>query len=177
MSMTISRVAQGDGKRFVLWTSRILWEKPHAFKANYLGCPDRSMASSQDLAVKPVRTVCSYCKRVLVSRQEIGQLADMVLSNLADSGYPLLDEATKSIPIIGLRGKLGQQIGYQEVGHVWLTPTQYAQAFLSDDIIINHGLCELCYREIVFHFYPEHLRGTLVLDGAAMSPPSVYIVG
>ncbi|KXS11102.1 hypothetical protein M427DRAFT_61189 [Gonapodya prolifera JEL478] len=148
MRMTVVGITGTNGKKLVVWISTILSETPHPRRANYLGRKALPVASPGELQAKPVRTVCTYCKRILVTVKEINQLADLVLLTMVDSGYPLMDDsATGKVPIIGLRGKLGQHAS-NTVDHAWLTPTQYADAFISSDIIINHGICEICYDEI-----------------------------
>jgi hypothetical protein len=51
---------------------------------------------------------------------------------------------------------MGQQYSSTgQVTHLWLTSKQYYGTFLTDDIVINHGICELCYEEIAMLFTPQ----------------------
>ncbi|KAI8811012.1 hypothetical protein BJ742DRAFT_799479 [Cladochytrium replicatum] len=166
MSMTITTMslpglAAASGK-IILWLSRILYEKPLPTPALYLGLdsvpsPPASSSSSSSAGMPKTRSVCSYCKRILVSRREISELASSFLANnnITTSPFPFL--SPESIPIIGLRGKLGLHFDSPTIAeyfvsraasggdtswpptpslgdlwspdHVWLTPSQYYEVF------------------------------------------------
>jgi hypothetical protein len=157
MSMTVNRLAQGADDKFVLWSSKIIHEQPLSCQAPYLNAP-----ASADSP----HTVCSFCKRILVSRKEIAPQAleivdQWVKDNWTDVTQPLID-ANAGVPVFGLRGKQGQHWEEsKDVGHVWMTPTQYYglgnQVPDVSESTINHGCCALCYRECAQALFPQFL--------------------
>ncbi|KAJ1534030.1 hypothetical protein HK096_004439 [Nowakowskiella sp. JEL0078] len=160
MSMQICGLSLGHTK-LVLWLSRILYEKPKPVPALYM-----RPKSHERIA----RTVCTYCHRVLVSRKEL----DVRVSEVLVDPKPLVDQIS-ALPVLGLRGRLGQHLWvgkraaeilgdtgkYSEFGvspeHVWLTPEQFYGAVDSriDDSSANYGICELCHYEMMAAFFPD----------------------
>jgi len=157
MSMTVNRLAQGAEDKFVLWSSKILHETPLACKAPYLDAP-----ASPDSP----HTVCSFCKRLLVTRKDIspqalGLVDSWVKNNWTENSQPLVDHAS-GVPGLGARGKAGQHWEESKnVNHVWMTPAQYyglgKQVPDVSKVPINHGCCSLCYRECATAFFPQFL--------------------
>ncbi|KAJ3329588.1 hypothetical protein HDU93_000870 [Gonapodya sp. JEL0774] len=157
MMMSVIGMTGAGGMKLIVWISKILYERPHPRRATYLAQKPYEMATSDDLRDKPIRTVCSYCKRILVTTNEIGQLANLVLQTMIDVGVPIMDHVdAHDIPILGLSGKLGLQ-KLNNMGHVWLNPAEYASSFLSSDMVLRHGVCEVCYSEIANFFYADRV--------------------
>jgi hypothetical protein len=158
MSMTVSKLSNSSTFKWILWRSQVISEKTLAVPQSYLDSPALPVCPPDIASNKPVRTVCSYCKRILVPWMDVRN-PEQVLNVITKIQSPLYDEEFlkdgKLIPIVGLRGKLGQQYSSSgQVTHLWLTAPQYYGAFLTDDIVINHGVCELCYEEIAMLFMP-----------------------
>jgi len=173
--MTVVGLSAGSTK-LVLWISKILYEKAKTVPATYMLFPEYETPSSNNEIEKMKRTVCSYCHRILVSKKEILEKVENVLkpSHIFEAPDLLLDKES-GFPIIGLRGKLGHHLfskpsaastfGKPNLAqnvlspeHVWLTPDQYYTSFdrNSDNILINYGICEICYYEIMAAFFPTN---------------------
>lgn len=158
MSMVVTKLAISPTQRLILWRSSILRETALKPAQTYLCAPALPVAPAEMIETKPVRTVCTYCKRILVSWNEV-QSPEKVLNLITQLDGPTIDEEYlsegKNIPIIGYRGKCGQQYSSTgKVTHLWLSAKQYYGTFLDDNIIINHGICELCYEEFAMLFMP-----------------------
>ncbi|KAJ3122121.1 hypothetical protein HK098_003100 [Nowakowskiella sp. JEL0407] len=197
MSMSICGLATGAQGKLILWLSKILYEKPKKVPSLYMNFPELPISRTLKSPISPVsevaeeilqqkikRSVCTYCHRVLVSKKEINAFADAVMKSLVVDPNPIIDDETR-LPIIGLRGKLGQHLfitpslaekfgkispknerKMNSPDHVWLTPEQYYSAFdaKSDNTVINYGICEICYHEIMVAFFPESWSSGMKAD-------------
>ncbi|KAJ3088366.1 hypothetical protein HK102_008924 [Quaeritorhiza haematococci] len=157
MSMTVCKMTFLDNRQLILWCSKIIHEKKLSPPQKYISSPPEPITAEELMVGKPKRTVCSYCKRILVSADDLNPPAvQHVLQNMCKITGPLFDDGIT--PIIGLRGKLGQHVESQDGNpstHLWLTPKQYYHMFrLDDEIVINHGVCEVCFQEIALLFFP-----------------------
>ncbi|KAJ1562772.1 hypothetical protein HK405_008071 [Cladochytrium tenue] len=188
MHMTVTRVGSGaESTKLCLWISKIITETILNPPQDYL----RSPPYSGDVASTKSRTVCSYCKRIMVICEDMHpRVVDKILSASPDvpSGA---EEA--GIPFIGLRGKRGlQKVVATDGGgdearslpdvfpnHLWLTPNQYYvdAALGAESITIRHGVCEVCYDEVGALFFPPDTFRDGVADPAAAAAAAAAAAG
>ncbi|KAJ3111663.1 hypothetical protein HDU96_005477 [Phlyctochytrium bullatum] len=126
--------------------------------ATLVGPPSAFPAPTDDPSGPPTNTVCSFCKRIMVMCEDLAPEAVATIL-AASTVLPKPLQAHGAVPILGLRGKLGEQVQLSTqagvVNHLWLTPHQYyVVAGKGGDIRIRHGVCEVCYNEIGMTFYP-----------------------
>jgi len=76
----------------------------------------------------PMLTICSYCKNVLIDLE-----SQIRLSISAD----MLEEA------ISTTSQVDNSKG------LWVTPEKYYQMGGGERVILNHGICPTCYRDII----------------------------
>ncbi|KAJ3214190.1 hypothetical protein HDU67_001994 [Dinochytrium kinnereticum] len=178
MYMTVTALTGFGGGKLVLWVSKIITEKVLQPQQNYLKSPalsssDQYSSDTTTLCPVPTNTVCSFCKRIMVLCEDISpETVKAILSTCTVIPKPLLSQGP--IPILGLRGKLGEQVQLSNTGgavnHLWLTPHQYyVVAGLGDNICIRHGVCEVCYNEIGYTFFPPGTFSEGVSVASALS--------
>ncbi|KAJ3416904.1 hypothetical protein HDV05_007962 [Chytridiales sp. JEL 0842] len=124
MHMTVCRLGNGGPSCQLLWISKILEETPAAPVARYLSAKAAEIASEEEKRRKPTRTVCTFCKRILLSQKEMmTNLYDFLQSpplTGSAAGCTALEDrfvhphilpytGSNGIPVLGMRGKLGQQ--------------------------------------------------------------------
>nr|KAJ3420548.1 hypothetical protein HK105_005537 [Polyrhizophydium stewartii] len=154
MCLSVKALTTSSGQKRYLWSSRILSEIAQQPAAEYLGARPQGAVQGQR---EVIRSVCSFCKRILVSRREIQENSlEKMLDSMDWLGHLSIAEPARvgpHGPCIGMRGKVGQQAGSmagehaEQVQHVWLTPAEYLQTGLGCNISINHSICEVCYAE------------------------------
>eukprot|EP00842_Homolaphlyctis_polyrhiza_P001990 jgi/Hompol1/2792/HPOL_000384-RA len=189
MLMTVcklSRETAPGADCHLLWISKTLEEIRLSPTADFLSAESCDKVSDADRNSRVTRTVCSFCKRILVSASEVNSALrqrKLLECELAAHASILPFQATPDVPVIGMRGKIGQALvltpesshaspyssGSQTLEpspmsntadtplahHMWLTPAEfYSSEFSgdSDKILINHGMCEVCYQEIANYF-------------------------
>ncbi|KAJ3214191.1 hypothetical protein HDU67_001995 [Dinochytrium kinnereticum] len=172
MYMTVSALTGFGSAKLVLWVSKIISEKVLKLPQNYLNSPalTSSEQGSEDTSLEVptntmpfsvndlILTFTINSKRIMVLCEDMApETVSTILSVSTIVPKPLLSHGP--IPILGLRGKLGEQVQLSTksgvVNHLWLTPHQYyVVAGLGDNIRIRHGICEVCYNEIGFTFFP-----------------------
>ncbi|KAJ3104046.1 hypothetical protein HDU97_009593 [Phlyctochytrium planicorne] len=160
MYMTVSALTGFGSAKLILWVSKIISEKILAEPQNYLSSPalTPNESASPTEEVIPTNTVCSFCKRIMVMCEDLSHdSVSIILASSTVVPKPLLSHGP--VPILGLRGKMGEQVQISTSGgivnHLWLTPHQYyVVAGKGDNIRIRHGICEVCYNEIGFTFFP-----------------------
>ena len=106
MSMVVTKLSAGTGNKLILWRSNIISEKILGTPQNYLGAPAVQVVSPDLLLSRPLRTVCSYCKRILVPWNDINE-PEKILKLVQHLDGPAYDpdflKAGKVVPIIGYR--------------------------------------------------------------------------
>ncbi|KAI9140649.1 hypothetical protein BKA69DRAFT_1039164 [Paraphysoderma sedebokerense] len=118
MRMSVGRMRNIDKSYVVLWCSQILYEKKLNPPASYLTAdliePNKRTHIPSN---KIFRTVCSYCKRIQIHPSEVSYISthhpyykSKLLPSSLHLPVPFMDPENQDVPIIGLRGKMGQTV-------------------------------------------------------------------